>query len=87
MPVHVMVDLFAVAKNVRRTATIYIFKSPSEAVLNNLMDVGWDEKFQAGQDVLKCTVSKASMVFRYHLARQVLYLNFQYVHYRREGTA
>ena len=87
MPVHVMVDLFAVAKNVRRTATMYIFKSPSEAVLNSLMDAGWDEKFQAGQDVLKCTVSKASMVFRYHLARQVLYLNFQYVRYRREGTA
>ena len=69
MLVHVMVDLFAVAKNVCRTPTMYIFKSPSEAVLNSLMDAGWDEKFQAGQDVLKCTISKASMVFRYHLAR------------------
>lgn len=82
-----MVDLFAVAENIRRTATMYIFKSPSEAVLSSLMDVGWDEKFQVGQDVLKSVVCKASMVFRYHLARQVLYLNFQYVRYRKEGAA
>lgn len=86
MPVHVMVDLFAVADNIRRTATMYVFKEPSNAVLASLMDVGWDEKFQAGQDVVKCVVSKASMVFRYHLARQVLYVNFQYVRYRKEGT-
>lgn len=85
MPVHVMVDLFAVAENPRRTATMYVFKSPAEAILSSLMDVGWDEKFQAGQDVLKCVVSKPSMIFRYHLARQVLYLNFQYVRYRKEG--
>lgn len=81
------VDLFAVAKNVRRTATMYIFKSPSDEVLSSLMDAGWDEKFQAGQDVLKSVVSRGSMVFRYHLARQVLYLNFQYARYRREGNA
>ena len=86
MSVHVMVDLFAVADNIRRTATMYIFKTPLATVLSSLMDVGWDEKFQTGQDVLKSMVSKASMVFRYHLARQVLYLNFQYVRYRKEGT-
>lgn len=85
MPMHVMADLFAVAQDMRRTATMYIFKAPSKELFCSLMDSGWDEKWLAGQDVLKCAVSRGSVVFRYHVARQVLYVNFQYVRYRREG--
>lgn len=85
MPMHVMADLFAVADNMHCTATMYVFKAPSENLFRSLMDAGWDEKWLAGQDILKCVVSRGSVVFRYHTARQALYCNFQYVRYRREG--
>jgi hypothetical protein len=86
MPVHVMADLFGCAATVRRTPTMYVFNAPSTDLLNSLMDPGWDEKHQIGQDILKCVVSRDSMIFRYHLARQTLYANFQYVRYKREGA-
>lgn len=85
LPVHIMADLFAVADDIRRTPAMYVFRSPSAALLASLMDPGWDEKWQSGQDIIKCVVSRGSVRFRYHLARQVLYVNFCYVRYRREG--
>jgi hypothetical protein len=78
-----MVDLFAVANNVRRTNVMYIFNHPSEELLASLMDPGWDEKFQVGQDIIKCCISRNNICFRYHMARQVLYVNFSYIWYRR----
>ena len=88
MPAHVMVDLFACADSIQKTRSMYIFNEPSEQLLCSLMDAGWDMKYEKGQDVLKCVVSRDSMKFRYHLGRQMLYANFQYVRYRRvEGQA
>jgi hypothetical protein len=81
IPTHVMVDLFVVANDVRRTSAMYIFNHPFEELLASLMDPGWDEKFQAGQDIIKCCVSRNSIRFRYHVARQVLYVNFSYIRY------
>ena len=83
MPVHMMVDLFACADSIRKTRSMYIFNEPSEQLLCSLMDARWDMKYEKGQDVLKCVVSRDSMKFRYHLDRQMLYANFQYVRYRR----
>ena len=82
IPVHVMADLFACVDSTRRTTTMYIFNSPFAELLASLMDSGWDEKYEAGQDVIKCVVSHASIGFRYHIGRQTLYINFQYVRYR-----
>lgn len=84
MPIHVMVDLFAKADTMRRTATMYVFKDPSSELFASLMDCGWDEKWQRGQDIIKCIVSRDNMVFRYHVARQMLYATFSYVRYRSE---
>ena len=82
MPIHIMVDLFACADTIRRTKSMYIFNNPSAKLLCSLMDAGWDVKYVKGRDVLKCMVSHNSMRFRYHLGRQMLYVNFQYVRYR-----
>ena len=83
MPVHVMVDLFAIAcDSIRRTPTLFVLHSPSEALLSSLMNPGWAEKFHIGQDVIKCVVNKSSIVFRYHVGRQTLYTRFQYTRFR-----
>ena len=88
MPVHMMVDLFACVDSIRKTRSMYIFNEPSEQLLCSLMDARWDMKYEKGQDVLKCVVSCDSMKFRYHLGRQMLYANFQFVRYIRvEGQA
>lgn len=84
MPIHVMVDLFACADESRRTRTMYVFSNPSPALLCSLMDRGWDEKYEKGEDILKCVVSPSSLAFRYHVGRQTLYVNFQYTRFRRE---
>ena len=83
MPIHVMVDLFAVScDNIRRTPTLFVLQSPSEALLSSLMNPGWSEKFHIGQDVIKCVVNRSSIVFRYHVGRQTLYTRFQYTRFR-----
>jgi hypothetical protein len=82
LPMHMMADFFAVEKNVRRTTTMYIFDTASPKLLQSLMDDGWNEKYVVGQDVTKCVVSEDTIVFRYHVGRQVLYANFQYVRFR-----
>ena len=85
MPIHVMVDLFACAADSRRTPQLYVFRNPSDELLKSLMDKGWNEKHMIGRDVLKCIVNQASLIFRYHIGRQTLYANFQYVRYKSEG--
>jgi hypothetical protein len=83
MPIHVMVDLFAVAADsIRRTPTLFVLSSPSEALLSSLMNPGWNEKFHIGQDVIKCVANRTSIVFRYHVGRQTLYTRFMYTRYR-----
>jgi hypothetical protein len=83
MPIHVMVDLFAVAADsIRRTPTLFVSNSPSEALLSSLMNPGWNEKFHIGQDVIKCVANRSSIVFRYHVGRQTLYTRFMYTRYR-----
>lgn len=85
LPVHVMADLFAVADDIRRTPAMYTFGSPSSLLLASLMDPGWNVKWQSGQDIIKCVVSEGTVGFRYHLARQTLYMTFCYVRFRLEG--
>jgi hypothetical protein len=82
LPIHVMVDMFHRADSIRRTATMFNFGSPSDILLKSLMDPGWEEKHHIGQDVIKCVVTKNSMRFRYHIGRQTLYGNFQYIRHR-----
>ena len=84
LPVHIMADLFAVADSIRCTSAMFLFRSPSALLLASLMDSGWDEKWQSGQDIIKCVVNRGSVGFRYHLARHMLYMNFCYVRYRHE---
>ena len=50
------------------------------------MDVGWDEKWQVGRDIVKTVVSRGSIRFRFHVARQTLYMTFCYVRFRCEGA-
>ena len=69
MPIHVIADLFGCATIVQCTPTMYVFNASSIHLLNSLMDPGWNEKHQTRQDILKCVVSRESMIFRYHLAR------------------
>lgn len=64
---------------------MYVFRNPSDELMKSLMDPGWNEKHETGRDVLKCVVNQTSLVFRYHIGRQTLYANFQYVRYRGEG--
>lgn len=85
LPFHIMADLFAVANNIRLTPAMYIFRSPSTLFLASLMDHRWYEMCKSGQDIIKCVVSQGSVGFRYHLARQMLYMNFCYVRCRHEG--
>ena len=86
MPIHVRADVFGVANDIRRTRAMYIFSEPSETLLASLMDPGWDEKCQAGRDIIKTVVSRGSIKFRFHVARQTLYMTFCYVRFRCEGS-
>ena len=83
MPMHIMVDLFANATdNIWRTTTLFVLKFPTDKLLGNLMDRGWDTKYHIGEDIVKCVVIKSSIVFRYHVGRQTLYTNFHYGRFR-----
>lgn len=78
MPVHVMVDLFSVANNIKKTPAYFIFKRPSDDLLSSLMDSGWDTKIMVGDDVIRCTVDHSSVIFKFHIGRSVLYSSFQF---------
>ena len=55
MPMYIMVDLFAnAANNLRRTTTLFILKFPTDELLGNLMDRGWDTKYHIEEDVVEC---------------------------------
>jgi hypothetical protein len=60
------------------TKTLYVWKPVSKALLNSLMDPGWDVKREASDDVIKCSVAHDTVCFRYHIGRQVLYTSFAY---------
>lgn len=42
------------------------------------MDDGWDVKHTTATDVIKCVVSKETVLFKYHIGRSTLYVTFQY---------
>lgn len=66
LPVHVFVDFFVVAlRYVRKTPTLYVVNRPCVQLLSSLMDPGWDEKIEIGEDIVKCVVSTPSICFRY----------------------
>ena len=79
MPMHIMVDLFAnTADNIRWTTTLFFLKFSTDELLGNLMDQGWNTKYHIGEDIVKCIVIRPSIVFRYHVGRQTLYMIFHY---------
>jgi len=42
------------------------------------MDDGWDEKVMYRANVIKIVVHWPSMIFKYHIGRSTLYVNFIY---------
>jgi hypothetical protein len=87
MPVAVMVDLFVVASNIRKTRTLFVFKDISTQLFNSLIDQGWDEKITIQLDQVKCTVDRNSLRFKYHIGRSMLYVDFQYNRFKiRAGS-
>jgi hypothetical protein len=72
LPIGCFVDLFASADSIHKTATFFVFKNLSNALLNSLMDEGWNEKVTIGEDAVRCTVDKKSLVFTYHVGRCIL---------------
>jgi hypothetical protein len=49
------------------------------------MDVGWSSTTTNAADVIKCSVSRPSVIFRYHIGRQTLYVNFFFTRERAIG--
>ena len=78
MPVPVMVDLFSEAPNICKTTTLFAFPKVSDSLLSSLMDDGWDIKETDKVDLIKCTVDRKSLVFKFHIGRSTLYANFQF---------
>ena len=78
MPINVMVDLFAVANNIHRTPTLFVFKYISEDLFASLMDNGWNESIVLMADEIKCIIDPHSVIFKYHIGRSILYVNFQF---------
>jgi hypothetical protein len=78
IPMHVLIDFFAVSNNVRRTVTLLKVVQPEEALFDSMMDAGWDEKIVVGRDILKTQIIKSTVQFKYHIGRETLYANFKY---------
>jgi hypothetical protein len=57
---------------------MWVFKDVTEELYSSLMDGGWDSKITIGANILKCTVKRESLIFRYHIARSTLYVRFFY---------
>jgi len=85
IPCHVLVDLFSLAA-VHQTPTLFVCKNLSEECFNSIMDEGWDVKIVVGLDIIRCTVDRSSVIFRYHIGRSTLYVNFVYNRERLLGT-
>lgn len=88
LPIHVFVDLFAIASlEMQRTPTMFVFRRPvRQELTDSLMDRGWSTKISIGDDHIKCTIDCASVVFRYHIGRSILYMNFVYNRERQIGV-
>ena len=64
LPMHVMVDLFHVAQNLRRTPIMVVVSGPDEDLFLSLMDPGWDSTIHCGKDIINGVVAKHSVKFR-----------------------
>jgi hypothetical protein len=78
VPIHVLIDLIGVSKNVRRTPTLLKISDPEDALFDSMMDPSWDEKVVVGRDILKCKIIRSTVQLCYHIVRQILYANFKY---------
>ena len=74
--------LFAAARNRVRTPTLFTFRNLNEEVFSGLMDDGWETRTTDFEDLIRCTVACPSVVFRSHIGRQTLYVNFYYTRER-----
>ena len=83
MPLHVFVDLFASAVTRTRSPTLFTIRDIEDHVFGDLMDPGWHQKATDAGDIIRCTVNRPSVIFRFHIARQTLYVNFYYVREKR----
>lgn len=86
MPFTVFVDLFALARNRVRTPTLFTFWNVEDRTFSDIMDEGWATRTTDTGDVIWCTIVLASVVFRYHIARQTLYVNFYYTRQHQVGA-
>lgn len=82
MPLTVFVDLFASATNRQRTPTLFTIRDIEDHVFNDLMDPAWHTKTVDTGDIIRCSVSLPSVVFRFHIGRQTLYSNFEFTRER-----
>lgn len=85
VPFMVFVDLFAGAKNKIRSPTLFTIRNLDDREFADLMDIGWSSKTVVTEEIIKCIVFCPSVVFRYHIARQTLYVNFYFTRERAVG--
>jgi hypothetical protein len=72
-------------RNRVRSPTLFTFRDVDNKAFAELMDDGWSSRTMVGEDIVRCTIAKPSMVFRYHIARQTLYVNFYFTREQAVG--
>ena len=77
MPVHVMVDLFSTFLFCKIPIS-FVFKDILDKCFTSIMDDGWDIKYTIGVDIIKCVALRQSVIFKFHIGRSTLYVNFVY---------
>ena len=69
-------------------ATMWTCKNVDANVLEDLLGKSWDLRTgQQNGNLFRCYACKDSVVARYHIARQVFYLAFQYRHWKKTGDS
>lgn len=82
LPFAIFVDFFARC-NVRKTATMFIAKDLTDEIISELLDDHWDVKTDGN---IQCRANKSSMIFRYHIEKQMLSFMFYYRRWIRDNN-
>jgi len=56
----------------------FVFSNILDECFTSLMDDGWNVKHTVVANVIKCVVSKPTVIFKYHIGRSILYVTFEY---------
>ena len=87
MPLHIFAQCFKTVR-MHRSATMWTCKNVDANVLEDLLGKSWDLRTgQQNGDLFRCYACKESVVARYHIARQVFYLAFQYRRWKKTGDS